>query len=189
MTGLEPAAVVSLELHDHAELFEAPELAPLDGRYESRSGVDRILDDPGVTANGPRIVLDLRLPDHAPTSTSPAPDAAAIAGALRGYSRQRITALDARLARIRRRGLIELVAGSIFLAACLALSGVLATVSDGSFWVTEFLAEGLVIVGWIALWHPVDLLLFEPWTHRRERGVLRRLSSAQVRIARTSEPG
>ena len=37
-------------------------------------------------------------------------------------------------------------------------------------------------VGWIALWHPVDMLFFERLPLLREQRVLRRIQNADVRV-------
>lgn len=44
----------------------------------------------------------------------------------------------------------------------------------------EILAEGLLLLGWVALWRPIDALLFDRHATREERGVLSRLAEARV---------
>jgi hypothetical protein len=44
------------------------------------------------------------------------------------------------------------------------------------------LQEGLTIVGWVALWRPLELLLYDRWLLRRDVALLRRLARADVRV-------
>jgi hypothetical protein len=48
-------------------------------------------------------------------------------------------------------------------------------------------AEGLLILGWVVLWRPAEILLFERWESRQQRLLLKRL--AQVRTEFSIVPG
>ena len=54
-------------------------------------------------------------------------------------------------------------------------------------WVTtpvgQVVGEGLLILSWVVLWRPAELLLFERWESRHERQVLGRLSHIPVAFA------
>lgn len=51
-------------------------------------------------------------------------------------------------------------------------------------WITtpvgQVVGEGLLILSWVVLWRPAELLLFERWESRHERQVLERLSNIPV---------
>jgi hypothetical protein len=44
----------------------------------------------------------------------------------------------------------------LFLFACMLLRGLLRTLSEGA--VLEILDEGLLIIGWVAMWRPLENL-------------------------------
>jgi hypothetical protein len=46
--------------------------------------------------------------------------------------------------------------------------------------VAGFLAEGLAIVGWVANWRPIEILLYEWWPLARRRRLFERLAAAQI---------
>lgn len=46
----------------------------------------------------------------------------------------------------------------------------------------EILGEGLLILGWVALWRPAETVLFDTWGHRRQRALLRRLSDVPIKV-------
>jgi hypothetical protein len=57
-----------------------------------------------------------------------------------------------------RRALANLAVGLVFLGLCLWLRKSLVA-GDG----TEVLGEGLLIIGWVALWRPVEMFLYDWW--------------------------
>lgn len=165
-----------LRLDTPEELFAAPEADPLAGHFETESGVDRLLDVLTPSAARTPLTLELQIACAAANLET------RIRPALAGYVDHRVAELRQEKRRIERRGLTELVFGLLFLGVCLALSGAAASVPGGPAWLGLVIAEGLVIVGWIALWHPVDMLLFERWPLRREIALLRAIARADVRV-------
>jgi hypothetical protein len=165
-----------LALDTAEELFAAPDPDPLAGRFETESGMDRLVDVLTPSSARAPLTLELRIAGADPGITSQ------IRTALAGYVDHRVAQLRQEKRRIERRGLTELVFGLLFLGVCLALSGAAVSVPGGPAWLGLVIAEGLVIVGWIVLWHPVDMLLFERWPLRREIVLLRAIAGAQVRV-------
>jgi hypothetical protein len=68
--------------------------------------------------------------------------------------------------------------GVVVLLAALGLRGLFA---EGGG-IAEVLREGLLILGWVALWRPVEWVLFDTWEHRQRRSALKRLATAEVRL-------
>ena len=66
--------------------------------------------------------------------------------------------------------------GVVVLLAALGLRGLFA---EGGG-IAEVLREGLLILGWVALWRPVEWVLFDTWDHRQRRSALKRLATAEV---------
>jgi hypothetical protein len=68
------------------------------------------------------------------------------------------------LGRLMRLALANLAIGLLFLAACLALRRSLMAAQSH-----DLLAEGLLIIGWVALWRPVEMFLYDWWPLLRRR--------------------
>ena len=68
--------------------------------------------------------------------------------------------------------------GIVVLLAALGLRGLFA--EGGGL--AGVLREGLLILGWVALWRPVEWVLFDTWEQRQRRAALQRLSTAEVRL-------
>lgn len=86
--------------------------------------------------------------------------------------------------RQRRIGRIALAGGGTTLAAALLLRR----------WVTnlggslgEVLAEGLLILAWVALWRPIESIGFDSWKSREERRLLAALARVPLRFVATPD--
>ncbi len=93
--------------------------------------------------------------------------------------RARINALEFR--RLMREGWQCLLIGLLFLAACLTLSEALGGRQPDRLW--GLLRESLVIGGWVAMWRPMEIYLYEWWPLRRRGRVYEKLSRMPVEIA------
>jgi hypothetical protein len=79
-----------------------------------------------------------------------------------------------------RRGQIILAVGLTVLVVFLTLAQLALALPDGSL--REILREGLVITGWVAMWRPVESLLYDWWPLIDERRQVRRILNAPVSI-------
>ncbi len=83
-----------------------------------------------------------------------------------------------RLRRLVREGRTSLAIGLVALAVCTIGATLTPASVLGAF--GEVAAESLLIAGWVAMWHPLDVLLYGVWSVRRERHLLERLANADV---------
>jgi len=90
-----------------------------------------------------------------------------------------------RLRRLFARGRRSLAIGIAFLAISLLVGDILARVLGG--WaVAELARESLLIGGWVAMWRPMELFLYDWWPIRAEARLADRLAAMPVRVV--SEP-
>jgi hypothetical protein len=85
------------------------------------------------------------------------------------------------LRRLLRRGEISLGIGVAFLAVFFILAQVLGRLMGESGLATLF-REGLIIVGWVAMWRPLEIFLYDWWPIVGQRRLYDRLSGIGVRI-------
>jgi hypothetical protein len=85
---------------------------------------------------------------------------------------------------------VSLVIGLVFITACLMGSRVLSEFSGNSPFLRA-MAESLVIAGWVGMWRPIQIGLYEWWPIRRRIGICDRLARAvvEVRHKATAHPG
>lgn len=78
---------------------------------------------------------------------------------------------------------VSLMIGMCVLAVCIGLrQGLRGILPEGP--VAGFFGEGLVIVGWVANWRPIEILLYEWWPLARRRRLFKRLAAAPVEVQR-----
>ena len=82
--------------------------------------------------------------------------------------------------RLMKQGRMSLLVGLSFLVACLLLMEFLASKYDTAL--PGFFKEGPTIVGWVAMWRPLEIYLYEWWPLRRRGQVLEKLSRMPVEV-------
>jgi hypothetical protein len=79
-----------------------------------------------------------------------------------------------------RRGRLSLVVGLLFLGGCFLLGLLVSHFALGAFSLVA--KEGLVIVGWVAMWRPLEIYLYDWWPLREEQTMFSRLARMSVRL-------
>jgi hypothetical protein len=106
-----------------------------------------------------------------------------VRAAVRDHFQRRAEETRRRLRLLFHNGRIALVIGLTAVAASLAI-GDLVEAMLGEYRFAGILREGLVIGGWVAMWRPLEIFLYEWWPIRAEARLFDRLSAMSVR-ART----
>lgn len=102
--------------------------------------------------------------------------------AIRDFFRHESDRATRRLRQLFQRGRISLAIALLFLFALLGLGDVVATAMGGRKF-GEILREGMVIGGWVAMWRPLEVFLYDWWPIRGQIRLYDRLSRMPVRIA------
>ena len=105
--------------------------------------------------------------------------------AVRAYFHGRRLATQRKLKVLFRVGRISLVIGLAFLTAALMLSQIVAE-SLASRPYGLLVSEGLLIGGWVAMWRPIEIFLYDWWPPRADARLFERLAAMPVRIQHTN---
>jgi hypothetical protein len=126
----------------------------------------------------------LKLVFHLPPDQAAAPAVATLAESIHNYFEYRrdTTARDLRF--LLHDGRRALATGLAFLSACLVVRELLFM---GAGTVAEIIGESLLIGGWVAMWKPMEIFLYEWWPVRRMRQVYAKLAAIQVECRPASE--
>jgi hypothetical protein len=92
--------------------------------------------------------------------------------------RAKITGLE--FNRLLKQGRISLIIGLLFLAACLLLSRILLAKESGAW--AAVARESLTIAGWVAMWRPMQIYLYDWWPLLRLRRTFTKLSHMPVEL-------
>lgn len=117
-------------------------------------------------------------------------EAAVLRDAIHQFFHERAEAIRRRLRELFRVGRTSLVIGLIALAAAIALGDFLASLMKGNR-IGEILRESLTIGGWVSMWRPLEVFLYDWWPIRNEALLSDRLANMPVRIRylNTAPPG
>jgi hypothetical protein len=80
------------------------------------------------------------------------------------------------------RGRGSLAIGIAFLTGCLLLGNAIGRLAIGHSQLAGIVKESLLIGGWVAMWRPIEIFLYDWWALRREQRDYERLSRARVSI-------
>jgi hypothetical protein len=92
--------------------------------------------------------------------------------------RAQMAALDFK--RLMKQGRTSLLIGLVFLVACLAASKALLTGQESTW--ANTLRESLTIAGWVAMWRPMQIYLYDWWPLRQKRRTYEKLSRMPVEV-------
>jgi hypothetical protein len=174
-----PSDCIRIELHvtELKQLFNAMDPSPFRERDLDPKAEEFIVD---WAKEAPR-AAPLALLVHLDRGAGPPDEAAALRAAIREYFAQRGKVTRRKLKELFRRGRISLLIGLVTLGALMLLGDLI-----GSFAAAHtggLLRESLLIGGWVAMWRPLEIFLYDWWPIRAEARLYDRLSVMPVKIA------
>jgi hypothetical protein len=114
------------------------------------------------------------------------PDEVDVVGeAVHNFFGERAASAQRRLSQLLRVGRISLVIGVAFLIIAYLLAGIVDR-RLGQTAVSGLIREGMVIGGWVAMWRPLEIFLYDWWPILAERRLNERLRGMPVRVTYTA---
>ena len=127
----------------------------------------------------------IKLVVHLPAEELEWADKSRVGDAIHNYFAYRRRSVQCDLRLSFRRGRISLAIGLVFLTACMALRELVLSLPIDTL--GRAFAEGLVIIGWVAMWGPLQIFLYDWWPMAQTVRVLERLSQAPLELRRLDE--
>ena len=172
--------VIRLHLRESRQLFDAMDPSPFWEKDLDKNAelyiVDSIDEMPSRTAGVILIHLDGPADD---------PEEERILGdAIHTHFERQALQLRRELHRLIRRGLMSLAIGLAFMAALIVVARNVNRVL-GESTTAALIKECLLIGGWVAMWRPLEIFLYDWWPIRARWKLYRRLSAmtAKVKVA------
>jgi hypothetical protein len=176
---IEPSGSIEIRLRELRQLFHTLDPAPFRDQDLDEAAASYLVE--ACREAGPR--SPLRLVVHLPADEASSVAASGLADAIHNYFAQRARQARADMHSMLRVGAISFVIGLAFLIACLGLrQWLLAMSAPGG---NAVVGEGLLILGWVAMWRPTEALLYDWWPLARRRTLLRFLAGIPVEIRST----
>jgi hypothetical protein len=175
--GTGQVGTIEVQVDRVAQLFHTLDPFPFRERDLDREAEEYIL---GWARELPKRE-PIKIVIHLPASEAASQSAQEIAKAFARYFDERAKFLGSDLKELFRTGRYSLMIGLCVLAVSIAVSQLLArTFNNADF--GRFLSEGLIILGWVANWRPIEIFLYEWWPLVRRRRLYRRLAAAKVAL-------
>jgi hypothetical protein len=180
--------IMNLRIRTIEDFFKAPDIDPLSDWfdvYSLTSGIEFVVDEIGDEPRVSHVDVIIRMPPEA------------IADGLEGrvragidkYCNARLRVVEQAAREDRSRGWLMMAFSVVAVFVLIWSAQKLAGTGESLLGVA---AEGLSIAAWVLLWHPLQELVFDRWTHRLDRRALRTLrdrSSVRVEaIPRRADP-
>jgi hypothetical protein len=165
---------IELKLRDIAQLFNSLDPSPFNEQDLDHDAEEFIV---GWARELPRdrplhLILHLErpLPDGR--------DRASVVDAIHHYFAYRATITRLELRQLFKQGQTSLLIGTAFLAGCLLLGRLIAPNDAGA--ARSIAREGLTIGGWVAMWRPMQIYLYDWWPLWRLGALQRRLGRMKI---------
>jgi len=99
--------------------------------------------------------------------------------AIHHYFSYRARLVQLEFSRLMRQGRLSLLVGLLFLLFCFLVELLLLTQTHP---ISDFVKGGLTIAGWVAMWRPLEIYLYEWWPLRRRGQIFEKLSRMHVDV-------
>ena len=169
-------ATIDVWLSTLQQLFNSFDPSPFHERDLDRDAEEYIVG----TADEFRSTQPVRLIVHLPADQVPANPSFDLEKAVQHYFAYRRDETQRSLRLHFREGRVALAIGISFLVICISVRQLAFVMPGGTG--ARVLQEGLLIVGWVAMWRPLQLLLYDWWPIRDRSRLYARLAEMQVEL-------
>ncbi|MFO0695864.1 MAG: hypothetical protein U0230_20040 [Polyangiales bacterium] len=166
--------LVELEVRAPAQLFNTLDPSPFHERDLADAAARYILE----SLRDLHQVADVKLVVHIDDESSPDTEKE-VSEAVHNHFRYLADSRSHELRLLLSNGRLSLFIGLTFLVGCV---GIAQTVFRDSGISREMLREGLTIMGWVAMWRPIQVFLYDWWPIWRERRLCERIASMPVEV-------
>lgn len=166
-------STIHVRIQDLNKLFDLMDPSPLHEQDLHPSVAEHIVESAKEFSAWSPLALVLHVDQAAPEGRSDR----VLSDAIRGYFARRSIQAQRKLRLHLRRGVISLIIGLVFLATTLTASQFL---GDSGF--AKTLRSSLEIGGWVALWRPMEMFLYDWWPILGDKIFYRRLAQMPVQI-------
>lgn len=169
--------LIEIKLSEIRQLFNNLDPAPFREKDLEASAENYIVDSVQELHLHTPIKLILHIPDNVCTEDA----ISSVPAAIHNYFSYRadITAKELRFTL--QQGRSALLIGLAFLGTCIAAQQFIATLEKtGLMW--SIIEEGFLISGWVAMWRPIEVFLYDWWPIRRRRLVYEKLSGMSIEL-------
>ena len=169
---------IEIQVEEIAQLFNMLDPFPFRERDLDKEAEEFIT---GWARELPR-TIPIRILIHLPKAEAESGHARELSSAIARYFNYRADLIGRDLNELFRVGRRSVLIGLAVLAVCVVSGHILAQ-AIGNHELSGFLSEGLLLLGWVANWRPLEIFLYDWWPIARRRDLYRRLAAARVELS------
>jgi hypothetical protein len=167
---------IDLRLRQISQLFDSRDPVPFLERDLDENAADYIVSATMEHPTATPIALTIHISD---SKGCPVPSETVV-NSIHNHFSYNADLMRKKIQRTLRQGRFSLLIGLVILLTCIIAAR--AFKADASHFLSTTLREGLVIIGWVAMWRPIDMFLYSWWPEAEQRRVFLKLSEAPVEI-------
>jgi len=175
-TDADTVGVIEVKLRDVNQLFNSIDPSPFHDKDLDHDAEEFIVS--WARQFQPR--EPLRLVVHLESAAARDVDAITIENAVQNYFVYRTCAAQRAFSLLLKQGRVSLAIGVAALGACALVGELIARWSENPAF--NIVRESLLIGGWVAMWRPIEIFLYDWWPVRNMRRLYERLSRMPVEI-------
>ncbi|MDH5301792.1 MAG: hypothetical protein OEW58_10565 [Gammaproteobacteria bacterium] len=126
------------------------------------------------------IKTPMRICIYLPSDEVDSAQARSIRDAVHHYFAYRALGSRRQLRSVLQQGRFSLLVGISFLTLCLALRTTLHHFGEGTL--RDLIEEGLLIIGWVSMWRPIQIFLYDWWPVKYRQRIHQHLSSIDIQV-------
>lgn len=171
-----------LRVNDVANLFNAIDANPLQHKHLDPE-IETFIEN--WARNLPRHAR-IRLTVHLAQQPQQLDSDAVVTSGVQHHFEAKAAHIRTELQHLLQEGRVSLLIGVVFLSLCLLASQAIGQYAGGTG--IAVMREGLAITGWVAMWRPMQIFLYDWWPLARRIRVCKALGHAVVRIHLPGSP-
>lgn len=171
------ASIIEVHVADVQQLFNSLDPAPFRDRDLDPKAEEFIVEWGRELPHEAQLALRVHL-DRAQVLEN---ETQILRNAIHRFFHDRSASRRLQLRQLLRRGRISLGIGLAFLAASITASQMVEDWALGGN-LADILRESMLIGGWVAMWRPLEIFLYDWWPVRGEARLLARLSTMPVQV-------
>ncbi len=175
-----PSHHLELRVHTLAQLFNSLDPTPFLNKDLDREAEAFI--ENWAMAHRPKSRLHITV--HLATKPEEPDPGALVADAIHNFFGYKANLVRGELSQLLMQGRASLVIGLVFVTLCLLAADRVGQPGSGT--AATIARESLTIVGWVAMWRPLQIFLYDWWPLVRRIRIYKALKVSQVRVVQTA---
>ena len=168
-------SAISVGLRELSQLFNSMDPSPFVDRDLDRDAEEFIVSWARELPSQHELKLVINL-----ATPAPAERAAMTRDAVQHYFAERAASKRREFHQLMRRGRVSLIIGLLFLTACIFVANLFEKLGVSPL--SGILKESVIILGWVAMWRPLEIYLYDWWPLRADWRIMQRLSRMKVEL-------